>query len=175
MDQAFSRLAIVNRGEAAMRLIHAAREYACEHGIDLHTIALHTAAERRALFVCEADEAVCFEDLPGPPTAVDAPVTSPYLDYDLLERALVHTGADAAWPGWGFVAEHADFAERCEGLDIAFLGPSPGVMRRLGDKIAAKRLAEEAGVPVAPWSGGAVADLDDAHHQAELIGYPLVI
>jgi acetyl/propionyl-CoA carboxylase alpha subunit/acetyl-CoA carboxylase carboxyltransferase component len=172
MDPGFSRLAIVNRGEAAMRLIHAAREYSCQHGIDLRTIALHTSAERGALFVCEADEAVCFDDLP--PTAAGPP-PNPYLDYALLEQALAHARADAVWPGWGFVAEHADFAARCEEQGITFLGPTPDVMRRLGDKIAAKLLAEEAGVPVAPWSGGAVATVAEARHHAGVIGYPLVI
>ena len=80
----------------------------------------------------------------------------------MLERALVETGADAAWVGWGFVAEDPAFAELCERLDVTFIGPSAEAMRRLGDKIGAKLLAEEVGVPVAPWSRGAVDDLDAA-------------
>ena len=77
--------------------------------------------------------------------------------------------------GWGFVAEHPDFAERCEQLGIVFVGPDSSVMRVLGDKISAKRLAEECGVPVAPWSGGAVDTVDEARHHAAGIGFPLMI
>ena len=84
---------------------------------------------------------------------------SPYLDYAELERALRACRADAVWPGWGFVSEKAEFAELCDRLGITFIGPSAEVMRRLGDKIESKRLAEQAGVPLAPWSGGPVADL----------------
>ena len=87
---------------------------------------------------------------------------SAYLDYAALERALVETRADAAWVGWGFVAEHPAFAELCERLGIVFVGPDADVMRALGDKIEAKRLAEQAGVPVAPWSGGPVETAEEA-------------
>ena len=80
----------------------------------------------------------------------------------VLERALRDTGADAAWVGWGFVAEDPAFAELCDRLGVTFIGPSAEAMRRLGDKIGAKLLAEEAGVPVAPWSRGAVDDVDAA-------------
>ncbi|HEU5083374.1 MAG TPA: biotin carboxylase N-terminal domain-containing protein, partial [Acidimicrobiales bacterium] len=159
----FRRIAIVNRGEAAMRLIHAARE------LDLTAVALHTAAERRAMFVREADEAVCFEDL-GVPLA-----GTPYLDLDVLEAALRAARAEAVWVGWGFVAERPEFAQRCEELGLTFVGPSAEVMRLLGDKIAAKRLAEEADVPLAPWSGGPVADVDEAMAAAERIGFPLMV
>ena len=79
----------------------------------------------------------------------------PYLDHAVLERALRETGADAAWVGWGFVAEDPAFAELCDRLGVTFIGPSAEAMRQLGDKIGAKLLAEEAGVPVAPWSRGA--------------------
>ena len=144
------RIAIVNRGEAAMRLIHAVRELAAQTGEEMRTIALHTRAERRAMFAREADEAVCIDD--GPPTTA----ASPYLDLALLERALLMARADAAWVGWGFVAERPEFVELCDRLGITFVGPSAEVMRMLGDKIGAKLLAEQAGVPVAPWSGGAV-------------------
>ncbi|MDQ1395937.1 MAG: hypothetical protein QOG64_1196, partial [Acidimicrobiaceae bacterium] len=147
------------------------REFNFERGTDLRTIALHTAAERSALFVREADEAVCLDDLrPSGPHPV-----SPYLDYDLLAAAIEQAAADAVWPGWGFVSEHADFAERCRDMGVTFIGPPPEVTRRLGDKIAAKLLAEEAGVPVAPWSGGAVASVEDARRYGEAIGYPLVV
>ena len=161
----FSRVAIVNRGEAAMRLIHAVRELAAETGERIETVALHTDVDRAATFVREADRGY---DL-GPASA------RPYLDLAALEKALVETGADAAWVGWGFVAEDPAFAELCEKLDITFIGPSPEAMRKLGDKIGAKLIAEEAGVPVAPWSRGAVEDVDSAVRAAGEIGYPLML
>ncbi|MGH3438457.1 MAG: biotin carboxylase N-terminal domain-containing protein, partial [Sciscionella sp.] len=161
----FSRVAIVNRGEAAMRLIHAVRELAAETGATIEVVALYTDADRAATFVREADLA---HNL-GPASA------RPYLDLGVLERALVETGADAAWVGWGFVAEDPAFAELCEKIGVAFVGPGADAMRKLGDKIGAKLLAEEVGVPVAPWSRGAVADLDAAIRAADEIGYPLML
>jgi acetyl/propionyl-CoA carboxylase alpha subunit/acetyl-CoA carboxylase carboxyltransferase component len=161
----FSRVAIVNRGEAAMRLIHAVRDLVAETGVPMETVALHTDVDRAATFVHEADLAY---DL-GPASA------RPYLDLAVLERALVQTGADAAWVGWGFVAEDPAFAELCDRIGVTFVGPSAGAMRKLGDKIGAKLIAEEVGVPVAPWSRGAVADLDAAARAAGEIGYPLML
>src|SRR6202012_878801 len=99
----------------------------------------------------------------------------PYLDYEVLQRALTETGADAAWPGWGFVAEDPAFAEACEKIGVAFIGPDPEAMRKLGDKIGAKLIAEEVGVPVAPWSRGAVSDLDAAVRAAGGSRYPLMV
>ena len=161
----FSRVAIVNRGEAAMRLIHAVRDLSAETGTPVETVALYTDADRTATFVREADLAYPL----GPASA------RPYLDYAVLERALVETGADAAWVGWGFVAEDPVFAELCEKVGVTFIGPDADAMRKLGDKIGAKLIAEEVGVPVAPWSRGAVATLDDALAAAEQIGYPLML
>ncbi|MBV2364529.1 ATP-binding protein [Streptomonospora nanhaiensis] len=161
----FSRIAIVNRGEAAMRLINAVRELSAEAGRPIETVALHTDVDRTATFVREADIAY---DL-GPASA------RPYLDLAVLERALVETKADAAWVGWGFVAEDPAFAELCERVGVTFVGPSADAMRRLGDKIGAKLLAEEVGVPVAPWSRGAVETLDAALAAATEIGYPLML
>ncbi|MEU6747506.1 carboxyl transferase domain-containing protein [Spirillospora sp. NPDC046719] len=161
----FSRVAIVNRGEAAMRLIHAVRDIAAETGTRIETVALYTDVDRTATFVREADLSY---DL-GPASA------RPYLDLKALERALVETGADAAWVGWGFVAEDPAFAEVCEKAGVTFVGPSPEAMRRLGDKIGAKLIAEEVGVPVAPWSRGAVETLDAARAAAAEIGYPLML
>jgi acetyl/propionyl-CoA carboxylase alpha subunit/acetyl-CoA carboxylase carboxyltransferase component len=161
----FSRIAIVNRGEAAMRLIHAVRDLAAETGMPIATIALHTDVDRSATFVRAADLAY---DL-GPASA------RPYLDLAVLERALVASGADAAWVGWGFVAEDPAFAELCDKLGVTFIGPSAEAMRKLGDKIGAKLIAEAAGVPVAAWSRGEVADLDAAVRAAGEIGYPLML
>ena len=161
----FSRVAIVNRGEAAMRLIHAVRDLSAETGTRIETVALYTDADRSATFVREADLAYPL----GPASA------RPYLDLAVLERALLETEADAAWVGWGFVAEDPAFAELCEKVGVTFVGPSAEAMRKLGDKIGAKLLAEEAGVPVAPWSQGEVASLDDALRAGDAIGYPLML
>jgi hypothetical protein len=97
-----------------------------------------------------------------------------YLDYDRVIRALRAVRADTVWPGWGFVAEHPEFAERLAREGITFLGPSAETMRRLGDKIASKRIAEQAKVPVAPWSGGALVR-GELSTWAERIGFPLVL
>lgn len=164
----FSRIAIVNRGEAAMRLIHAVRDLnaeAGEAGHRIETVALYTEAERTAMFVREADLSYCL----GPASA------RPYINHEVLERALLETGADAAWVGWGFVAEDPAFAEVCERIGVTFIGPSPEAMRRLGDKIGSKLIAEEVGVPVAPWSRGPVETLEDATTAAKQIGYPLML
>ena len=161
----FTRIAIVNRGEAAMRLIHAVRGLSAETGEPIEVVALHTDVDRDATFVREADIAF---DL-GPAAA------RPYLNLKVLERALLETGADAAWVGWGFVAEDPLFAELCERIGVTFVGPSPEAMRKLGDKIGAKLIAEEVGVPVAPWSRGAVDTVDEAKAAAAEIGYPLML
>ena len=152
-----------------MRVINAVRELRIERGEALCTIAMHTEAERTAMFVREADESVCID------TGRAEGMGSPYLDLAALERALVDSGAEAAWVGWGFVAERPEFAELCERLGIVFVGPSADVMRRLGDKIGSKLLAEQADVPVAGWSGGPVATLEEARIHATTIGYPLMV
>ncbi len=161
----FSRVAIVNRGESAMRLIHAVREINAAGAGPIQTVALHTTGEANAMFVREADLSY---DL-GPASA------RPYLDLAVLEKALLETGADAAWPGWGFVAEDPSFVDLCDKLSVTFIGPSAEAMRRLGDKIGSKLIAEEVGVPVAPWSRGAVDSLEDALAAAGEIGYPLML
>jgi acetyl/propionyl-CoA carboxylase alpha subunit len=172
--EAFRRIAVVNRGEPALRLIRAVRELNRDGGEGLETIALYTDPDRRSLFVREADDAFCL----GSATFVDERDGLPknrYLDYAALERALRETRAEAAWVGWGFVAEHAEFAELCRRLGVVFIGPDPKVMRSLGDKIGSKRMAEQAGVPVAPWSGGPVDSLEDARRHAERLGFPLMV
>jgi acetyl/propionyl-CoA carboxylase alpha subunit len=155
MRRDFHRVAIVNRGEPAIRFIHAAHELNSESGADLRCLALYTEPDRQGMFVREADEAFNL----GSATFVDpadGQRRSRYLDYQCLEHALRESRAEAAWVGWGFVAEQADFADLCERLNIAFIGPSGSVMRQLGNKIAAKTLAERAGVPIAAWTGGPV-------------------
>src|SRR5690242_20958900 len=148
-----------------MRLIHAVRELAAEIGQPIETVALYTDVDRTATFVREAD--IAYE--------LGAAAARPYLDLKVLEHALTATGADAAWVGWGFVAEDPAFAELCERIGITFIGPSPDAMRQLGDKIGAKLIAEEVGVPVAPWSRGPVETLEAAIAEADRIGYPLML
>src|ERR1019366_4590069 len=121
-------IAIVNRGEAAMRLIHAVQELNREQESPIAAIALFTEPDRYSMYVRHADDAVSL----GPAMFVDGDgqTKSAYLDYERLERALVEARADAAWVGWGFVAEHAAFAELCERMGVAFVGPDPRAMRR---------------------------------------------
>ena len=174
MANDFARVAIVNRGEAAMRFIHAVREFNQEHGTSLRTIALFTEPDRHAMFVRRADESVSL----GPARVLDPDshhLKSAYVDYSLLEQALRQARADAVWVGWGFVAEHAQFADLCREMGIVFIGPDGDVMRLLGDKISSKRLAEQAQIPIADWSGGPVETLSDAWHHGERLGYPLFI
>jgi acetyl/propionyl-CoA carboxylase alpha subunit/acetyl-CoA carboxylase carboxyltransferase component len=169
----FSRLAIVNRGEAAMRVIHAVRELGARRTAPISLIALHTEAERDAMFVRQADEAVCLAPAPAggggggwgerrePGASRDRDAQpgafldrdeqpGAFRDRDALERALRVSRADAAWVGWGLVAEEPEFAELCERLGIVFVGPDRAVMRLLGDESGARRLAEEVGLPVLP-------------------------
>src|SRR4029453_17363100 len=131
----------------------------------IETVALYTDAERTATFVREADHSYCL----GPASA------RPYLNHGILERALVETRADAAWVGWGFVAEDPAFAELCEKAGVTFIGPSAEAMRKLGDKIGSKLCPRGVGVPVAPWSRGAVTSLAEATRAAADIGYPLML
>src|SRR5699024_9182606 len=162
-----TRIAIVNRGEAAMRLIHAVRDLNARDtgGVPLRTIALYTDVDAGAAFVREADET----------HLLGAAADRPYLDLDRLERAITDTRADAVWVGWGFVAEDPNFAELCDRIGVTFIGPGAEAMRKLGDKIGSKLIAEEVGVPVAPWSRGGVDSMDEALASSERIGYPLML
>jgi acetyl/propionyl-CoA carboxylase alpha subunit/acetyl-CoA carboxylase carboxyltransferase component len=172
MKRSFSRVAIVNRGEAALRFIHAALELNRE-GERLHTIALYTEPDRKALFVREADEA--WDLGPAMVEGADGRRKVAYVDLPRLEEALRRTRAEAAWPGWGFVAEQPDFAELCERLGVTFIGPSPAAMRALGDKIASKKLAEGLGIPLVPWAGAPAASEAEAARQAAELGFPVMV
>lgn len=174
MSADFQRVAIVNRGEPAMRVVHAIREFNLERSTGISTIALFTEPDRRSRFVREADESYSL----GPATFVDdadGQRKPTYLNYDRLEQALVAVQADAVWVGWGFVAERADFIELCDRIGVTFIGPTSHAIRRLGDKISAKRLAEQAGLRVTPWGGEAAATLDVAWVHAQRLGYPVVV
>jgi acetyl/propionyl-CoA carboxylase alpha subunit/acetyl-CoA carboxylase carboxyltransferase component len=174
MKTDFQRIAIVNRGEAAMRFIHAVREFNQENGTALRSIALYTDPDRHAMFVRQADEAISLGParIPDPGTNH---LKSSYVDYKVLEQALRKANAEAVWVGWGFVAEHAQFADLCRDMGIVFIGPDGDVMRLLGDKISSKRLAEKAEIPIAEWSGGPVETIQDAWEHGKRLGYPLFI
>ncbi|MDX2166687.1 MAG: biotin carboxylase N-terminal domain-containing protein, partial [Deltaproteobacteria bacterium] len=166
------RIAIVNRGDAASRCIRAIRELRAVTGERLLAIALYTDPDRDAPFVRDADVALSLgaarrRGRGGAPRLA-------YLDHGRVLAALRATGADAVWPGWGFLAEDAEFAAAVEERGLCFIGPSSAAMRRVGDKIAAKHLAESCGVPVAAWSGGAI-DAAAAEAHARRIGLPLMV
>jgi len=167
------RLAIANRGESAMRCICAVAELNSQSREPISTIALYTEPDAAAWFVREASEAV----LLGPATWADSSGhrTSAYQNLDRLMSAMAEARADAVWVGWGFVAESAEFAQRCEQAGITFVGPGSDVIRLLGDKVRAKQLAESLGIPVVPWSGGPVHDADSALLAAEMLGYPVLV
>ncbi len=169
------RLAIVNRGEPAMRALTAVAELnGSGEGMPITTIVVHTDPDAESWCVREADEAINL----GPATYVDPADghrKSRYLDEPYVIDLLREANVDAVWVGWGFVAEHASFAERCEKAGIVFVGPDSSTIRLLGDKVAAKRMAESARVPVVPWSGGPLDDLAAAQAHAERIGYPVVL
>ena len=161
------RLAIVNRGEAAVRCLRTVKSLREYEGGGLEVIALYTPPDRNAVFVRQADRAVALSAENGS-VAAD-------LDHDGVIAALQSVGADAVWPGWGFVAEDPVFVDRLNAEGILFLGPSASAMRALGDKITSKELAEKAGVPVIKWSGRALTDEADALEHAERIGFPVVL
>ena len=167
------RLAIVNRGEPAMRCLAAVAELGDDFGEPITTIALYTDPDAASLFVRQADEAV-----PLGPALITDPGGgrhSAYVDIDTLMTALARARADSVWVGWGFVAESAHFAARCEEAGITFVGPPSDVIRLLGDKVRAKQLAEGLGIPVVPWSGGEVRDSRSAQIAAEILGYPVLV
>jgi len=154
------RVLIANRGEIAVRIIRTLRELGVESVVVYHDV------DAGSLAVREADHAV--ELFGSPPVAA-------YLDANALIEACATSGADAVHPGFGFLAENADFAEAVGAAGLTFVGPPPSAIRDMGDKITAKRLAAAAGVPVLPGSDGAVADIDTALSEAERIGYPVLL
>ncbi len=164
-------IAIVNRGEAALRFIRGVREYNSLHGTSLKTVAFYTGMEEDALFVKMADDALLLSDLPAFP----GKQKSPYLDHELLRDGIEQMGCRGVWAGWGFVSEDADFVQKLEECGLVFLGPDSKAMALLGDKIKAKGLAERANVPILPWSRRRVRDVEDARHIAEDIGYPVIV
>ena len=171
MGARVSRIAVLNRGEAATRCLRAIRELRLETGQAIAGIAFYTDPDRFAPFVREADEAISLGPALRGPAGAQRPA---YLDHERMLAAVRASRADSVWPGWGFVAEDPRFVERLEAAGVDFLGPSAETMRMLGDKIESKRLAESAGVPLAPWTGGPTAR-EDAERSAVEIGFPLMI
>ena len=156
----FKKILIANRGEIALRVIYACRE------MGIKTVAVYSEADENSLHVRFADEDVCI----GPARATDS-----YLNVPAVISAAEITGADAIHPGYGFLSESAYLAEVCEACHIRFIGPSPQVIRLMGDKARAKRAMKKAGVPVVPGSDGPVETEEKAQKIAKEIGYPLLI
>ena len=156
----FKKVLIANRGEIALRVIRACKELGVE------TVAVYSEADRESLHVRFADDDVCI----GP-----APARESYLRIPRLIAAAEITGADAIHPGYGFLAENAEFAETCVASNIAFIGPTAEQIRVMGDKAAARKAMTEVGVPIVPGTPGPVEDVDEALEFAKEIGFPVII
>ena len=160
MSALFKKILIANRGEIACRIIKTARR------LGIETVAVHSDADRGALHVRMADEAVAI----GP-----APSAQSYLVIDRIVEAARSTGAEAVHPGYGFLSENPRFAQALADAGIAFIGPPPSAIEAMGDKITSKRFAAEAGVSTVPGHMGIVADADEAASIAADIGFPVMI
>jgi acetyl-CoA carboxylase biotin carboxylase subunit len=156
----FQKVLIANRGEIAVRIIRACRE------MGIYTVAVYSEADRDSLHVKLANEAYCI----GPTLSRDS-----YLNFTNLMSVATLTDSDAIHPGYGFLAENADFAEICSKCNITFIGPSPEAIRKMGDKSVAKSTMKQANVPIIPGSDGLVEDVEDALSIARDIGYPIII
>ena len=154
------KVLIANRGEIALRIHRACKE------LGISTVAVHSTADANALHVRLADESVCI----GAPAPRDS-----YLNIPAIISAAEITGADAIHPGYGFLSENARFAEIVSAHNIVFIGPDPEHIRVMGDKIAAKAAAREAGIPLVPGSDGPVTTIEEARAEAEKIGYPVLV
>lgn len=155
----FSKVLVANRGEIALRIVRGLRD------LDIRSVAVYSDVDRLSPHVRYADEAHCI----GP-----ADARRSYLNAERIIETALRCGADAIHPGYGFLAENAEFAEACEQAGLVFIGPSPQSIRLLGDKIAARQIAEQAGVPVLPGSPE-LTSVDEALAFAERIGYPVMI
>ncbi|MGK2861182.1 MAG: acetyl-CoA carboxylase biotin carboxylase subunit [Chitinophagaceae bacterium] len=156
----FKKILIANRGEIALRIIRTCRE------MGIKTVAVYSTADRDSLHVKFADEAVCI----GKPQSSDS-----YLNMAHLMAAVEITNADAIHPGYGFLAENAKFAGICNDHGIKFIGPTPEMINRMGDKISAKETMIKAGVPVVPGGEGLLQSIDEAKGLAREMGYPVIL
>lgn len=155
----FKKILIANRGEVALRILRAARE------LGIQVVVAYSQSDESSLPVLLADEAICI----GP-----APASKSYLNVRNLLSAAILTGAEAIHPGYGFLAENAEFAQKCEEHNLVFIGPRPESISQIGDKANARRLALQAGVSVAPGSDP-FAGIEEAYSIAESIGYPVML
>ena len=156
----FRKILIANRGEIAVRIIRACRE------MGIRTVAVYSEADEDAMHVRLADEAVCI----GP-----AAPSASYLDMDRLISTALATKAEAIHPGFGFLSENADFAEKCAKFGITFIGPSGELIDKMGNKSEAKHTMKEAGIPVVPGTDSPVYEAEEALEAAEVIGFPVMI
>lgn len=156
----FKKILIANRGEIANRIIKACRE------LGISTVAVFSEADRNSLHVISADEAL----LIGPAPAIDS-----YLDIDRIVEAAKKTGAEAIHPGYGFLAENADFVKRCEKEGIVFIGPNSKAMRLVGDKVRSRQTMEKAGIPIIPGMKEIPSAIGEYASEAKGIGYPVMI
>jgi len=156
----FKKILIANRGEIALRIIRTCKE------LGIKTVAVYSEADRDSLHAVFADEAVCI----GPAKSSDS-----YLKIPSILSAAMITGADAIHPGYGFLAENADFSEICADSNIKFIGPSPDSIRKMGDKSFAKDTMRKVGVPVVPGSEGIIKSIDEAKKIASEVGYPVML
>lgn len=156
----FDKILIANRGEIALRIIRACKE------LGVKTVAVYSTADEDSLHVRFADEVVCI----GPARGAES-----YLKKDRLIAAAEVTGADAIHPGYGFLAENAEFADMCQSHGFKFIGPSAKVIRTMGDKAMAKESMKKAGVPVVPGSEGVLKNVEEAHKLAKEIGFPVIL
>src|SRR6218665_840520 len=154
------KILVANRGEIALRVMRSARE------MGIKTVAIFSEADRNALFVRYADEAVCV----GPP-----PSSQSYLQGDKIIAICKELGVDGIHPGYGFLSENADFARKVREAGITFIGPSPESMDMMGDKLSAKATAKKYKVPMIPGSEGAISDITEAIQVAREVGFPLLI
>ena len=156
----FKKVLVANRGEIALRVIRACKE------LDIETVAIYSEADRESLHVRFADDDVCI----GPPPARES-----YLRIARIIAAAEITGADAIHPGYGFLAENAEFAETCAASNITFIGPTASQIRVMGDKAAARKAMQDVGVPIIPGTPGPVEDVETALELAREIGFPVII
>src|SRR5699024_7418334 len=154
------KLLIANRGEIAVRIIRACKE------MDIETVAVNSEADKESLHVQLADEAYCI----GPKLSKDS-----YLNFNNIMSVATLTEVDAIHPGYGFLAENADFAELCRACNVTFVGPTPEAIQKMGIKDVARETMKEANVPIVPGSNGIINSEEEAIEIANMIGYPVII